>query len=146
MCDDALLTVVRAHMGRLSQAGPRQPVGNAECTYSFDSPFSAGGLFVNLQTFGGCGADFLAGDAQRSGCALSPTGAGMLEAIASPRRVAFERTRRIASAASLSSGLGASDVRAAPSTRVEEQQIFRSVAFERCVSEVHARRASRNSR
>jgi len=65
-----MLAALRAGMGGLSQPGPRQAVGNRCCAYSFDSPYSAGGLFVNLKTFAGCGADFVQGDAARSGCAL----------------------------------------------------------------------------
>ncbi|EGB10374.1 hypothetical protein AURANDRAFT_23104 [Aureococcus anophagefferens] len=57
-------------MTGLRPAGPRDAVGNAECGSSFDSPYSAGGLFVNLRTYEGCGADFVAADAAKSGCAL----------------------------------------------------------------------------
>ncbi|KAH8056706.1 DNA ligase [Aureococcus anophagefferens] len=59
----------REHDGP-APAGPRDAVGNAECGSSFDSPYSAGGLFVNLRTYEGCGADFVAADAAKSGCAL----------------------------------------------------------------------------
>ncbi|KAH8062796.1 hypothetical protein JL721_8704 [Aureococcus anophagefferens] len=68
--DPALLAAIRANMTGLRPAGPRDAVGNAECGSSFDSPYSAGGLFVNLRTYEGCGADFVAADAAKSGCAL----------------------------------------------------------------------------
>ena len=68
--DPALLAAIRANMTGLRPAGPRDAVGNAECGSSFDSPYSPGGLFVNLRTYEGCGADFVAADAAKSGCAL----------------------------------------------------------------------------
>jgi ubiquitin carboxyl-terminal hydrolase 5/13 len=41
-----------------------------ECVYSFDSPFSEKGLYVNLLTFQGVGADFLMMDSTKTGCKL----------------------------------------------------------------------------
>ena len=41
-----------------------------ECVYSFDTPFSPGGLYVNLTTHLGVGADFLALDHRKTGAAL----------------------------------------------------------------------------
>jgi len=68
--DDATLAVIRQGMGGLAPPNPRQRVGNRECAYSFDSPYGAGGLFVNLKTFAGCGPDFVQRDATRSATTL----------------------------------------------------------------------------
>ena len=68
--DATLLAAIRGGMSGLRPAGPRDAVGNRECAYSFDSPYSAGGLFVNLRTYEGCGSAFVLGDAAKSGCVL----------------------------------------------------------------------------
>ena len=68
--DGELLSTIRSAMGGLQRCGVRDVVGNLECSYSFDSPYSEGGLFVNLTSLQGCGAEFVVGDAAKTGCVL----------------------------------------------------------------------------
>lgn len=49
--DEALLDRVRAGMRGLKPPGHYDKVYKEECMFSFDSPFSPGGLYVNLKTF-----------------------------------------------------------------------------------------------
>ena len=61
--EDALNRYVRAGMrGLRKPAAGSDSVFNDECMVSFDSPFSPGGLYVNLRTFQGFGKDFLGSD------------------------------------------------------------------------------------
>lgn len=45
------LTLIRAGMRGLRPPGSHDKVYKEECAFSFDSPESPGGLFVNLRTF-----------------------------------------------------------------------------------------------
>ncbi|GBF95360.1 ubiquitin carboxyl-terminal hydrolase [Raphidocelis subcapitata] len=65
--DEAVLARVRAGMRGLSPPGHHTKVYKEECMYSFDTPFSAGGLYVNLKTFQGVGSDFLDLDHEKGG-------------------------------------------------------------------------------
>ncbi len=49
-----LLPIIRSQFSKLKICGPQDKVYKDECVYSFDSPFSDGGLFVNMATFQGC--------------------------------------------------------------------------------------------
>ena len=49
--DEALLDRVRQGMRGLKAPGHYDKVYKEECMYSFDTPFSPGGLYVNLKTF-----------------------------------------------------------------------------------------------
>ena len=51
MVDEAILARVRAAMRSAKVAGHHDKVHKDECVYSFDSPESPGGVFVNLSTF-----------------------------------------------------------------------------------------------
>jgi len=67
---DGVLAAIRNGMGGLRCATGNDVVGNDECAYSFDSPWGAGGLFVSLKTFRGCGPEFVVADAAKQKCAL----------------------------------------------------------------------------
>ncbi|KAJ8599608.1 hypothetical protein CTAYLR_004676 [Chrysophaeum taylorii] len=58
---------IRSAMGGLRQATAHDHVVNDECAYSFDSPYSEGGLFVNLRTFRGVGRAWVETDAKAQG-------------------------------------------------------------------------------
>ena len=49
------------------EPGPNDVVHNDECLFSFDSPFSQTGLYVNLKTWKGVGENFLTLDLQANG-------------------------------------------------------------------------------
>ena len=49
--DEAVLDRVRAGMRGLRPPGHHDKVYKEECMYSFDTPYSPGGLYVNLKTF-----------------------------------------------------------------------------------------------
>jgi ubiquitin carboxyl-terminal hydrolase 5/13 len=49
--DEALLDRVRAGMRGLRAPGHHDRVYKEECVFSFDTPYSPGGLYVNLKTF-----------------------------------------------------------------------------------------------
>jgi hypothetical protein len=49
--DEAVLDLVRAGMRGLKAPGHHDKVYKEECMYTFDTPFSSGGLYVNLKTF-----------------------------------------------------------------------------------------------
>lgn len=51
MVDEGVLQAVRAAMRGLKVAGPHDRVYKDECAFSFDTPESPGGLYVNLTTF-----------------------------------------------------------------------------------------------
>ena len=68
--DESFLASVRAAMPSVRKPGPRDVVYKDECVFSFDTPFSRGGLYVNLSTLRGVGADHLRLDRARTGNAL----------------------------------------------------------------------------
>ncbi|KAI8465117.1 MAG: hypothetical protein J3K34DRAFT_473698, partial [Monoraphidium minutum] len=68
--DEALLDRVRAGMRGLMAPGHYDKVYKEECVYSFDTPFSPGGLYVNLKTFQGFGADYVGLDHEKTGNVL----------------------------------------------------------------------------
>ena len=49
--EEALLSRVRVAMRSVRVAGHHDKVHKEECAYSFDSPESSGGIYVNLSTF-----------------------------------------------------------------------------------------------
>ena len=63
----AVLPTVRGEFSKLKVPGPHDKVYNDECMYSFDSPFSDTGLYVNMSTWMGYGEDFYLQDAVRTG-------------------------------------------------------------------------------
>lgn len=65
-----LKAVLRAEMSKLKMASSLDKVHKDECMFSFDSPYSTEGLFVNLESFQGFGRDFVLQDHTSSGCKL----------------------------------------------------------------------------
>lgn len=51
MVDESVLALVRAHMRSVKVASAQDKVYKEECVFSFDSPESPAGLFINLTTF-----------------------------------------------------------------------------------------------
>lgn len=49
--DEAMLGLVRAAMRGLEPPGHHTKVYKDECMFTFDTPESPGGLFINLRTF-----------------------------------------------------------------------------------------------
>eukprot|EP00877_Chromochloris_zofingiensis_P014486 jgi/Chrzof1/9291/UNPLg00258.t1 len=70
MVSEDVLQQVRSHMQGLRPPGHYDKVHKEECMYSFDTPESPGGLYVNLKTFQGFGEDFVASDHQKTGNVL----------------------------------------------------------------------------
>eukprot|EP00227_Mantoniella_beaufortii_P012729 CAMPEP_0197579800 /NCGR_PEP_ID=MMETSP1326-20131121/3720_1 /TAXON_ID=1155430 /ORGANISM="Genus nov. species nov., Strain RCC2288" /LENGTH=630 /DNA_ID=CAMNT_0043143357 /DNA_START=223 /DNA_END=2111 /DNA_ORIENTATION=+ len=68
--DQAVLGAVRAGMMAVRVPTAYEKVFKDECVFSFDSPFSPGGLYINLASFHGLGHDYLALDHERTGNAL----------------------------------------------------------------------------
>ena len=68
--DESFLASVRAEMQSVRKPGPHDVVYKDECVFSFDTPFSRDGLYVNLSTLRGVGADHLRLDRARTGNAL----------------------------------------------------------------------------
>jgi ubiquitin carboxyl-terminal hydrolase 5/13 len=68
--DPAVLAAIRAGMGSVRAPGSHDKVYKDECLYSFDTPFSPDGLYVNLKTWGGVGKDFLGFDSGKTGSTL----------------------------------------------------------------------------
>ena len=68
--DPTVLTPIRAGMGSVRAPGSHDKVYKDECLYSFDTPFSPDGLYVNLKTWGGVGKDFLGFDSGKTGNTL----------------------------------------------------------------------------
>jgi hypothetical protein len=64
------MNLVRAGMRQVRVPGAYDKVYKDECGFSFDTPFSPGGLYVNLVTMQGFGAAFVALDHQKSANAL----------------------------------------------------------------------------
>lgn len=69
-CDKMVVARIREAMAVLRQATIEDSVGNDQCAYSFDSPYSEKGLYTNLKTFKGVGHQWLEVDARRSGGVL----------------------------------------------------------------------------
>lgn len=65
--DASFLASVRAAMGSVQKPSAYDTVYKDECAFSFDTPFSRGGLFLNLSTLCGVGSDFLSLDHRRTG-------------------------------------------------------------------------------
>eukprot|EP01041_Mallomonas_annulata_P000535 gene535-1023_t len=61
-----LLPIIRSEFGKLKIPTQHDKVYKDECIFSFDSPFSDSGLYVNICTFQGFGADFLDMDISRT--------------------------------------------------------------------------------
>ncbi|KAK9828649.1 hypothetical protein WJX72_001313 [[Myrmecia] bisecta] len=70
MADEAALDAVRAAMRSVRVPGHHDKVYKDECSFSFDTPLSAGGLYLNLATWQACGEEFLPLDHQRTGNSL----------------------------------------------------------------------------
>ena len=66
--DEATLDVVRAAMRHKTPKvpGAYDRVHKEECAFSFDTPLSPGGLFVNLSTWQSYGEEYVLLDYQRS--------------------------------------------------------------------------------
>jgi hypothetical protein len=65
-----VLSVIRGEISKVKIPGTYDKVYNDECMVSFDSPFSDGGLFVNMSTFLGYGVDHFLADSSKSNCRL----------------------------------------------------------------------------
>ena len=72
MVDERTLDVVRAAMraNPPRAPGPRDRVYKDECVFSFDTPLSPGGLYVNLASWHAFGAEYVELDHKRTGCQL----------------------------------------------------------------------------
>ncbi|EWM24947.1 ubiquitin carboxyl-terminal [Nannochloropsis gaditana] len=68
--DSTLLDAIRSKMSSVRVPGSYDKVYNDECMYSFDTPFSPDGIYVNLATWGGVGRDYLAFDSHKTGSTL----------------------------------------------------------------------------
>jgi hypothetical protein len=70
--EDHVLDAVRAAMRAKAPRAPTayDKVYKEECCFSFDTPLSSGGLFVNLATWQAYGADYVRLDHERSGSRL----------------------------------------------------------------------------
>ena len=66
----AVLSVIRGQISKLKIPSAHEKVYNDECMVSFDSPFSDAGLYVNMSTYLGYGADHYLADSARSKCQL----------------------------------------------------------------------------
>lgn len=64
--NDALLNTMRSYMSGLRVASANDKVYKDECMFSFDTPYSENGLYVNLMTFQGFGAPYLDRDFNRT--------------------------------------------------------------------------------
>lgn len=61
-----LLNLIRSEFPRIKAPLQSSKVHNDECIFSFDSPFSDSGLFINLSTYQAVGIDYLHSDALSS--------------------------------------------------------------------------------
>eukprot|EP00965_Chrysotila_dentata_P232080 6198753-Pleurochrysis_carterae.AAC.1 len=61
------LALMRTAMKRIRPVGAYDKAHNDECIYSFDTPFSPSGLYVNMRTFNGVGEAYLEVDAKKEG-------------------------------------------------------------------------------
>ena len=66
----SLLPIIRGEMSKLRIPHGSDKVYKDECMFSFDSPFSDNGLYVNMITFHGYGKDYLMHDIKSSGCKI----------------------------------------------------------------------------
>jgi ubiquitin carboxyl-terminal hydrolase 5/13 len=60
--------ILQDQVKRLRSPNAASPVYKEECQFSFDTPYSPNGLFVNLVTHLGYGKDFVERDSQKTGC------------------------------------------------------------------------------
>lgn len=65
-----LLPVIRSQISRIKAPHTHDKVYKDECVYSFDSPFTDTGLYVNLVTYQGVGQRYLHIDAKKSNAVL----------------------------------------------------------------------------
>lgn len=63
-----ILPLLRGEMSKMRVPHHRDKVYKDECVYSFDSPYTDTGLYVNTVTFNGVGQRFLNHDSRVSGC------------------------------------------------------------------------------
>ena len=68
--DDAKLAIIRGAFDQIACPTEYDAVLKDQCVFSFDTPFSPGGLFVNLRSWQGFGEHFLAHDHGRTQQAL----------------------------------------------------------------------------
>ena len=68
--DDTLLAIIRGEFSGMRVPSSHDRVYKDECVMSFDSPYSEGGLYVNLKTWLGYGKDYVIGDAKRTSSKL----------------------------------------------------------------------------
>lgn len=61
------LTVLRSQFSKLKNPGVHDKVYKDECMFSFDSPFSDNGLYVNIVSWYGFGEDYLKYDISKGG-------------------------------------------------------------------------------
>ena len=66
----SVIGVIRSQISKLKIPSAHEKVYNDECVLSFDSPFSDNGLFVNMSTYMGYGADHYLADSAKSKCLL----------------------------------------------------------------------------
>ena len=65
-----VLPVISSGAASRAEAGATLQVYKEECMFSYDTPLSPGGLYVNLNSWQAFGEEFVQLDAQRSGQAL----------------------------------------------------------------------------
>lgn len=70
MDQQSLLPVIRTQFSRLKICSTHDKVYKDECVYSFDNPFCDHGLYVNVVTWQGVGADYLLTDANKNNSVL----------------------------------------------------------------------------
>ena len=70
MATDEVLNVIRGEFSKLRVPSSHDKVYKDECCLSFDSPYSPGGLYVNLVSLRGYGASYWRQDATKSGAKL----------------------------------------------------------------------------
>jgi len=70
MLDQETLAVLRENFKKIKVAEKHHKVYKDECVVSFDSPFTATGLYVNLSTLYGFGEAYYLADSERTGSAL----------------------------------------------------------------------------
>jgi len=66
----AILSLIRGQFAKLHIPSAHEKVYKDECLFSFDSPFSDGGLYVNLVTLQGYGSEYFMMDAAKTGSCL----------------------------------------------------------------------------
>src|SRR4051812_5194396 len=67
---DSVRPILRAEMSKLRIPNPNDKVYKDECMFSFDSPFSNSGLYVNMNTYHGVGQNYLKLDMERTKCKI----------------------------------------------------------------------------